>query len=128
MQGLTGCTAIFVVVSATKTAHGLVVSDLITIFTRHLGWPSVEGQTRVNGGGSFNHRSSDDIQTPCPLKEFETVAVEIFDKATPARQKAKRPLWKSLVDVKNDYDDPFNDVRDVQIFLLTKAMSYVCSY
>ena len=85
-----------------------------------------EGSKTVNGGSSFNHRFSKDVQTPRPPNEFKTVAVDIFDQATPARQKAKRPLWKSLVDVKNDHDDPFNDVEDVQIFLLTKAQSYVC--
>lgn len=47
MQGLTGCTAIFVVVSITEPTHELMASDLIVVVARHLGWPSV-------GGG--NHR------------------------------------------------------------------------
>jgi hypothetical protein len=43
MQGLTGCTAIFVVVGAIDPTHVLSSSDLITVFTRHLCWPSVGG-------------------------------------------------------------------------------------
>lgn len=82
---------------------------------------------KVNGASSFNHRFSKNDQRPRPKKEFEAVAVNIFDQPTPARQKAKRPLWKSLVDVKNDHDEPFNVVEDVQISLLTKVKSYACS-
>lgn len=61
------------------------------------------------------------------LKEFETIAVNIFDQPTTKRQQGVRPLWRSLVDVKKEHDDPFGDVDDVEIFILTKAESYVCS-
>lgn len=41
MQGLTGCTAIFVVVSVIKLALWLIESDLIVVSARHMGRSSV---------------------------------------------------------------------------------------
>lgn len=55
--------------------------------------------------------------------EFEAIAVDIFGQATPAEDKAKRPLWKSIIDVQQDHDDLFKEGADTDVFLLTKAQA-----
>jgi hypothetical protein len=51
--------------------------------------------------------------------------VDIFGQRTPTADKPARPLWRSLVDMREDYEDPFGTGSDVQIFFMTRASSYV---
>lgn len=57
-----------------------------------------------------------------PKEEFKAVALDILDQITPAAQ-VKNRLWISLADLRQNEGDPFGDGEDVEIFILTKAVS-----
>lgn len=95
-----------------------------------------ESSTSIDGGSSFLHRygtGRKDVRVR-GKDEFEKIAVNIFDKPLPTGRRGvdpkTRPNWKSLPDVANSvkFGEPFKGVGDVEVFILTKARSYVCSH
>jgi hypothetical protein len=64
--------------------------------------------------------------------EFDKIAVNIWDTPLPTGGRRgvdpkTRPSFQSLPDVATHHDAPF-DVGDVEVFILTKADSYVRSH
>lgn len=81
----------------------------------------------MNGGSSFTKKyinqngvSKDGVRTKA---EFQKVAVDIFGARTSSDDQKLRPLWLSIPDLKSQKGDPFNDGKDVEMFLLTKSRS-----
>lgn len=85
-----------------------------------------EGSEEPDGPGSFRRRygKKPKESKPRDKNEFTAIAVDILGQRTPDKEKAKRELWKSLVDVKQDEGDPFRDGADTDLFVLTKAWRY----
>jgi hypothetical protein len=81
----------------------------------------------VNGGSSFTkkyiNRDGDIADGVRTKAEFQKVAVDIFGAPTSSDDQKLRPLWLSIPDLKSQKSDPFNDGKDVEMFLLTKSNS-----
>jgi hypothetical protein len=60
---------------------------------------------------------------PRELDEFQKVAVDIFGQVTPEAEIHNREDWKSLADLAERFENPFEDGSDVEIFFMTKETS-----
>jgi len=103
MDGLTGCTVIF------------IVSEM-GFWAGHL-W---ESSTTVDGASAFLHRTSltrEPSERP-DTPDFKGVAIDIFTQPTPPEAES----FISLPELKAKYDDPFAKPPD--IYILTKAVRY----
>lgn len=92
------------------------------IYAAHL-W---EGAANIGGPSSFQEKIAktgdwrkDDVVRP--REEFQAIAVDIFDVATPANERRDRPLWKSLRDLQQQENSPFGDGADTHIFIMSKT-------
>jgi hypothetical protein len=83
----------------------------------------------VNGASAF-------VRTDPPLRrggklrkterepdEFQKVAVDVFGQVTPEEEIDNREEWKSLADLAERFENPFEDGSDVEIFFMTKETS-----
>lgn len=87
-----------------------------------------EGSETVGGGSSFTERLSEDTTRVRGKSEFEKIAVNIWDTPLPTGDRGgvdpkTRPSFQSLPDVATHHDAPFDDVGDVEVFIITKANS-----
>ncbi|SMY24053.1 unnamed protein product [Zymoseptoria tritici ST99CH_1A5] len=106
MQGLSGCTAIIIISSKGLWAGHLWESSSV------VSGPSAHLERYALG--DFKHRVR-------PTSDFQKLGVDILGARTPPRVQKDRPRWKSLVDLRQDYGDPFAQGTDVEIFVLTQA-------
>ena len=51
------------------------------------------------------------------------VAVDIFGQVTPEAEVDNRATWRSLADLAERFENPFEDGSDVEIFFMTKETS-----
>lgn len=83
----------------------------------------------MNGASAFVRtdpplRRGGDLQkTEREPDEFQEVAVDIFGQVTHEAEIDNREEWKSLVDLAERFENPFEDGSDVEIFFMTKETS-----
>ncbi|KAK8124191.1 hypothetical protein PG999_004109 [Apiospora kogelbergensis] len=108
MRGLSGCT-------------GIIILSSKGFWAGHL-WENTN-ENVINGGSAFLKRTSHDNSEERTLDEFKKVAVDIMTEATPANQARNRQHWISLKDLETQKGNPFGSGDDVNVFLLTRAVS-----
>lgn len=86
-------------------------------------WESTKPKT-INGGSAFLKRLSRSQVQERSDSEFKAIALDILSELTPKTRAADDDiLFKSIADLQEVEENlhPFQDGRDVKIFILTKA-------
>jgi hypothetical protein len=95
------------------------------IYGLHI-WENEQSPDRAGGfiekfrtpQGTISERPRDD-------RQFQAIAADTIGRPTPANLRARLPKWKSLVDLRNNHGDPFQNGADATVLLFTVSTRQV---